>query len=322
MKLVFFFWLSAARAFTVQPPPPQAANHVQSRRQETLAVGATTQQQRENVFDIVSFAAELDASLQIAQEALDAEVDFGDEFPTTLLLQEINDAFDYAYQVVDELQEERNDYKEQLETEETSTLIDADFILGEKSQEVVEYLSKGLLNANSFEDFVQERKEKSLQEKDATIEQAKLILSEKEQEALSLKQRIRQTGNKRLKSERTTKAVTVALDGSLLGCAIGLFAWAAIPEYLGDNVDPALPTFFMGGLMACLCIVLSTSDTIVAFAMEKVHFGVISKTVLAFVTSILRFLLSIPIATANNIAEKQNELNEEMEDYRRTRRRR
>lgn len=336
----FSFWLllaapcvSVSRALLLLeqlPPTPirrriTAFRHpptlVSSRQRPPSLVVAAAFVQKD--FDLDGFAAELEASLQIAREALeDAQAssvdDLSGEFPTNMLLREIDDAMAFANQVVEDLQQEKEEYKQQVESSEG---IDADAILGDKSNQVVEYLSKGFMNADSFQDFCKERTETTLLIKESTVKQARIIAYAKAQEANRLKKEIQRTAAKRAKAEATIQAVTIGLDGCLLGCAIGLFLWAAIPEYLGDNIDPSVPSFIMGGLVACASIMASTSDTIAALAMEKVNFGCISRTILSIIASIVRFLVSIPDRIASKIAEQQNEWEDELEEYRKKKRR-
>lgn len=228
-------------------------------------------------FDLEEFAAELEAPFQEAKVALHNAQDFPS---STELVQNIDDALYYANQVVQELQQEQQEFEQKLEKQGAN---DIDFLSGEEAKEVMEYLSKGLLNAESFPAFVQERKEQSRLLKKEMVKQARRVMLAKQEEASLLKQELLRAGLEREKAKRTMTTVSVALDGGMIGCSIGLFAWAALPEYLGDNVSPAVPTFFAGGVLACACLVAYTSDTPFAIIMKKIRFGWLSRTILSLV---------------------------------------
>jgi hypothetical protein len=69
--------------------------------------------------------------------------------------------------------------------------------------------------------------------------------------------------------ERFRESISIGIDGLTVGCAIGLYAWHAIPQYLGDNVAPVIPTLVTGGVMGCASIVAATSNTTLGNTIRK-----------------------------------------------------
>lgn len=295
----------------------------------------------EKEYDLEFATAEVDAAVEEARDALDAEV-YSKKFRGEELSQNIDDALDAAFELVKELQEERREFEEMLEREreDPNNLIDADLILGEeKAKEVVELLSRGLMSAETFQNLVQERKYKSQRERAEMAVRAKIVMEQREEKALLLQQEIRRTVQRRRKEERRAFTITVALDGAMIGCGLGIFAWCAYPEYL-EEVSPAVLALAAGGILSCAFVVASTSGTPIALIMEKARFGFVSRTIGNVITEIVTFfaemigvagdaIAAVPGDTTDVVASSINAFNrnerqfiDEIDDYRRKRRRR
>lgn len=296
----------------------------------------------EKEFDLEFATAQVDAALEEAIDALDAEA-YSKKFRGEELSQNIDDALDAAFELVDELQEERREFEVMLERErdDPQNLIDADLILGEeKAREVVELLSQGLMSAEAFQDVVQERKYKSQRDRSQMASRAKIVMEQREEKALQIQQEIRRTVLRRRKEEKRAFTITVALDGGMIGCGFAIYSWCAYPEYL-EEISPAVLALGVGGIMSCACVVASTSDTPIALLMEKSRFGFVSRTIGNVITEFVTFfaeliglagdaIAAVPGATTDGVASSINTFNrrnerefvDELEDYRRKRRRR
>lgn len=191
-------------------------------------------------FNVEELTSQVDETLRAAQKALEMK-SFGDK----RMEQEIENAVlaaKKAIQIVSQQEEDDDD------------LIDADALLGESSEQVVQLLSQGLLDSESFQALVDRRKEESLIAKQQQAEQTRKWMEAQVQEARRIQKALKQNRQR----ERFSKYITIGLGGTIVGGAIGLYAWHAIPEYLGDHVTPLLPTFLVGGIMGCGFIVVST----------------------------------------------------------------
>jgi hypothetical protein len=205
-----------------------------------IRVVSTTKHFVRQKFNVEEVTSQVDATLQAAEKALETK-NVGD----TRMEQEIEKAVlaaKRAIQIVSQPEENDDD------------LIDADALLGESSEEVIEWLSQGLLDSESFQALVEQRKEEALIAKQQQAEQTRILMEAKVKEARRLQKALKQKRQR----ERFSEYMTIGLGGTMVGGAIGLYAWHAIPEYLGDHVTPLLPTFLGGGIMGCGFIVAST----------------------------------------------------------------
>jgi len=304
--------LVAVRAFVVRPP--QATRRL-ARSRDSVSLAAWTLETAEGKdIDLEDVTAEIDAVLLVTEEALIAEAN-GQEFPfkSTELYDNIEDSLVRAYELVEYLQRERQEFEAMLEEEkeDPNLRMDADSILGDKqASEVLQLLSQGAMNATSFQTFVQQQKYATRIARYERLEQARSVVQEKEEEARLLQEEIVRAEVVRLNEEKKANTVAAAFDGSLLGCVLGLVAWYAFPEYLGDNVFPAVPAALAGGLMGCACVVAFTADTPVASFMKKARFGCIGRAVLpliaklwsgvvAAVRAVIEAILAVPIGIVN-----------------------
>lgn len=283
----------------------------------------------EKEYDLEFATAQVDAALAEARDALDAQAYYPKrKFPGEALSQNIDDALDAAFELVDELQEERREFEEMLqrEREDPQNLIDADFILGEAAaKEAVELLSKGLMSAEDFQDFVQERKYKSQRETAEMAVRAKIVMEQREEKAMLLQREIRRTVIRRRKEEKRAYTITVAVDGGMIGCGLAIYAWCAYPEYF-EQISPAVLAIAAAGILSCTCVVASTSGTPVAVLMEKARFGFVSRTIGNLIAEILTFvaellgligdaIAALPGATTDALASSMNAVNRNEREF-------
>lgn len=226
----------------VQFVPPSHFQSVSKVRISTTKQKRFVQKDREiNVEEVTS---QVDATLQAAQKALEMK-NFGDG----RMEQEIENAVLAAKKAIHAVSQPEED------DDNDDDLIDADALLGESSERVIELLSQGLLDSESFQALVDRRKEESLMAKQQQAEQTQKWMAAKVKEARRIQKALKQNRQRELFS----KYVTVGLCGTVVGGAIGLYAWHAIPEYLGDHVAPVLPTFLVGGIVGCGFIIVASS---------------------------------------------------------------
>ena len=168
---------------------------------------------------------------------------------------------------------------------------------------------------------------------------AKIVMEQREEKALLLQQEIRRTVMRRRKEEKRAFTITVAIDGGLIGCGLGTYAWCAYPEYL-EQMSPAVLALAAGGVLSCTCVVASTSGTPIAVLIEKARFGFFSRTIGNLIVEIVTFIAellgligdaiaAVPGATTDAVAssihavnKNEREFGDELESYRSKRRRR
>ena len=263
-KALVFVLLSlvfpVTHAFVVRVVPQTTCSSVSTFSLNTNNFAVETQQ-----VSLQKVTAQVEVALKAAREALKAET-----WPTTILETSSQDLNVLQEDIDNALFTANQAILDSSPTEED--LFDADEMLGEDEKlNVIELLSEGLLDSESFQQLVKQRKEEAFLLKQQEVEKARHSMEKYLKEAHRLKQQIKQTKIRRIQLKRFREFISIGMDGIMVGSVIGLYAWHAIPQYLGDNVAPVIPTFVTGGVMGCASIIASTTDTALGETIRKHH---------------------------------------------------